>query len=120
MRRTRALAAMLGLVATLVAPAAASAYSYNYGFGNAQDEVWYSRWAAHNYSYVSGYTASVQNLHCVKLTRTTDGSNYGDAYCVWGDPSGHHYAGDTGTFTHGRYNSPYNTQGYTINKYEEW
>ncbi len=58
-------------------PATAAAYTYDYTLGGLADDAWGTRAVAHNYHYLRGTTGTPWYI-CVKLTRTSDGSNYGD------------------------------------------
>lgn len=92
--------AMLGGVS-----ASAQAYTYDYRLFMQKEAYWNTRSVAHNFSYISTNSeGSSFPYMCVKLTRTTNAQNYGDVYCNYYG-TGHHYAGDTGTYSWGKQQS---------------
>ncbi len=104
-----------------VAAPSAEASSFSYDLTPTADEQWQSRGVAHNYSYLSGYNDSGIVIECIKLTRTSDGSNYGPVVCTDGTGvANRHYAGDTGTYSWGKNDSPTNLCCWTTHMYEEW
>jgi hypothetical protein len=116
--RRMVLAAALAVAALACTSSPASAYTYDYNF-QLYDESWGSRWVAHNYHYLTMSSGSGTLYLCIKLVRTSNGANYGDVYCNYYG-TGHHYAGDTGTYTFERYDSPYNLSPATFPVHEEW
>jgi hypothetical protein len=118
-KRRLALLATLGVCcAPALAAPAAHAYTYDYNmFISWTNQNWNSRYVGHNYHYIRMTTESAFPYLCVKLTRTSNGANYGDVYCnYWG--TGHHYAGDTGTFSHGKQSNSSIDRNYPY--HEEW
>jgi hypothetical protein len=106
----------LTAVCVVASQASAQAATYDYSPSVPPDGVWRSRLVPHNFSYFRSSTASSFPYMCIKLTRTSDGSNYGDVYCNYYD-TGHHYAGDTGTYTDYKQSSFTNA---ILNLHEEW
>ena len=51
--------------------------------------------------------------------RTSNGANYGDVYCNT-NQTGHHYAGDTGTYSYGKIRSTLVSGSLNMYMYEEW
>jgi hypothetical protein len=100
-RRVVLALATIGAVAPLSFAASAQAYTYDYSLYMNHYGDWNTRVVAHNYSYISTNSGgSTFPRMCVRLTRTTNGLVYGGEYCG-GTSIGHHYAGDTGTYSWG-------------------
>ena len=119
-RRARFVAVTLLAAAGLggVMAPLAQAYTYDYSmYIPVFDTSWHSRSVAHNYNYIRMSIGSSVPYICVKLTRTSDGTNYGDVYCNYYQ-TGHHYAGDTGTLSWGKQSGSFVSDYYPY--HEEW
>ncbi len=107
------LSAIISTAMLLGVVASASAYTYDYRMGSTGGN-WNTRAVAHNYHFIRD---SAFAYVCVKLTRTSNGLNYGDVTC--GDyQTGRHYAGDTGTYSWGKAQGVDNQ--YILDYHEEW
>jgi hypothetical protein len=111
-----AAAAAGAVVACAVAAGSAHGYSYDYQLGTPSDGGFATRAQAHNYHYIRAAVGSSAHTICVKLTRSSNGTNYGDVYCNY-NQTGHHYYGDTGTLSWGKNNFG---QYVTLSYHEEW
>jgi hypothetical protein len=112
---------LLALAMLAVSASSALAYSYSYSLTTRSDDTWYSRWVAHNYSYISGHNDSGTVIECITATRTSTGDNYGGVVCTSGTGSAsRHYYGDVGLYSWGKNDSPSNLCCWDIHMYEEW